>query len=597
MRFVLFFVLSLYFGLFQSAGAQSADARATVTIALVDTFSPDFYINVYSPTIDHLIESLPDLKLRMVEIDWRDIEGGIAEQKPDFLVVSGSGFVSLLDSAGAHQIATRKPKTSADVSETLASTFIVRRESAAQSLSALEGRTVAVSDRTSFDGWLIAQGEVAREGFDPDDFFSEVLETKYGIPDVASLVKLGVADAGVLSTCEYEDLLKNGLISKDDFRILSARPADGGCVRSTDRYPDVVFSSLPSASSEVVNAVTVALLSMPGKDLSFQWTVCNDFRRTFDLLRTLKIGPFAHLRDMSLPALWARYRTEILLGIVLALAVLFHIVTVNLLVRRRTEELSESLRQTKRFYSEAQNARQKLLSLERTSIVAQLSTMFAHEIKQPIMNISLYAGALRMLLSKDGRESRKTDELLDAIGSEVARSSDIVEHVRSYAKQQRSKPVPCDLSQNVKEAVRLAQNCAVPVSAGALPSSPVYADPFEIQFVVLNFLKNAVAAAGGTEGGRVDYFVEKVPDGWRVSICDNGPRISDEDFNRLGRSGTSTKADGLGFGLAIATAIAERNCGHLEFERLDPNGLRASLVLRAAPAETKPTQKDQKHAD
>lgn len=594
MRTLLLLVLPILAGLLQPVTAAAGEGRPTVTIALVDTFSPDFYINVYSPTIDHLIEALPDLKLRMVEIDWRDVEGGIRHEKPDFLVVSGSAFVSLLDSAGAHQVATREPRTSADVSRTVASTLIVRRGDGANSLSELKGRTVAVSDRTSFDGWLIAQGELAREGWDPDHFFREVLETEYGIPDVAALVKLGVADAGVLSTCEYERLLADGLINRRDFRILNERPADGGCVRSTERYPDVVFASLPSASSDVVRAVTVALLSMPEKNHVFRWTVCNDFRQTFDLLRTLKTGPFAHLRDMSPAALWARWRTEILLGLGLVLAVLFHIVSINLLVRRRTEELSESLQQTKRFYDEAQDARQKLLSLERTSIVAQLSSMFAHEIKQPLMNISLYAGALRMLLSKDGRCGGKAEGLLDAIGDEVKRSSDIVEHVRSYAKKQKRTPVLCDLSQIARDAVGLAQSAGVPIVLGDLPAAPILADPFEIQFVVLNFLKNALAAAAGVPDGRVWLCVEKTPDGCRLMVSDNGPRLSDEVFNRLGRTGASTKTDGLGFGLAIATAIAERNCGHLEFERIEPQGLRATLVLRT-PAGLGNILQEEKH--
>lgn len=77
-------------------------------------------------------------------------------------------------------------------------------------------------------------------------------------------------------------------------------------------------------------------------------------------------------------------------------------------------------------------------------------------------------------------------------------------------------------------------------------------------------------------------------------VSDNGPRLSDEVFNRLGRTGASTKTDGLGFGLAIATAIAERNCGHLEFERIEPQGLRATLVLRT-PAGLGNILQEEKH--
>lgn len=50
------------FGLLAESFAASAEAsgpRQEVTIGLVDTFSPDFYIHTYAPTLDYLIEALP----------------------------------------------------------------------------------------------------------------------------------------------------------------------------------------------------------------------------------------------------------------------------------------------------------------------------------------------------------------------------------------------------------------------------------------------------------------------------------------------------------------------------------------------------------
>lgn len=562
-----------------SAPAPTQPEPQKVTIALVDTFSPDFYIHTYSPTLDHLIETLPQFRFNIIEIDRRDVARGIAREKPDFLVTSGSTFVELIDAAGAHQIATRQPSESSDVSRTLASTFIVRANSRYRNLESVRGLRAAVSDLTSFDGWLIAEGEIAKRGADPEKYFSAMLETQYGIPDVASLVKLGIADVGVLGTCEYEELLRNGTISRRDFRILEEKPSDGGCVRSTDRYPDAVFSSLPNATSEMVRQITVALLSMPTKSVEFKWTVCNDFVPTFELLRTLKIGPFVALRDTSLAALWERYRTEILLALAFGLAVLFHVITINLLVRRRTRELSESLAQTKRFFMEARDAREKLLRLERASIVSQLSAMFAHEIKQPILNIALYAGSMRLLLRKSGTLTPKAESILDAVQGEIDRSSDIVEHVRGYARHQERDRVPCDLSDIVRQSAAMMTKEHPELKLGALPQSPILADPFEIQFIVENFLRNAFSAVKGSPDAAVLAEVRPFRGGWRLDVLDNGPKLSVEAFRKLGTAGTTTKAEGLGFGLAIARAIAERNGGHLEFRQLGERGLLVSLIL------------------
>ena len=149
----------------------------------------------------------------------------------------------------------------------------------------------------------------------------------------------------------------------------------------------------------------------------------------------------------TLERVWLEYRTEILLLAGLLLAVIFHVVTINLLVRKRTAQLAESLAETEHFHKVAQESRNQLLQLERSNIVSQLSSMLAHEIKQPLMSISLYAGALKLLLGKEGSLTPKAAGLIkDRLESELQRSSDIVEHVRGYAKKAESKRVPVETS-------------------------------------------------------------------------------------------------------------------------------------------------------
>lgn len=557
-------------------------AEQTITIGLVDTFSPDFYIHSYSPTIDHLKASLPEYRFRIVELDYRHVDADIESLRPDFLVTSASLYAELMGTVGTHQIATRNPKTSESPAHTVASTFIVKASKPARTLNDLKGKRIAASDKTSFDGWLIAQGELARQGLDPESHFTEVMETDYAVPDVATLVRIGAADAGVLSTCEYESLLKSGLIKAGEFHILAERPKDGGCVRSTDRYPDVVFSSLPWVNAETVREVTVAILSMPSDKLEFHWTVCNDFVPTYELLRTLSIGPFAGSNDLSLAAIWARWKTEILLGLLLLAAVAFHIVTINLLVQKRTHQLSEAIAETERFFRAAQEARNALLTIERTNIVAQLSSMFAHEIKQPIMNISLYAGAIRLLLDRLGISTSakaQVSEILDSLGEEVERSVEIVDHVRSYAKKRPRSLVPVNLAEAAADAVKTVEERGLHIENRLPDALWVKTDPFEMLFILSNFIRNAAAAIKGEPSGRIVLEAADLDTQWQVSVVDNGPAMSDEVFAQLGKAGASNKPDGLGFGLAIAAAIAEANGGHIEFERLHPHGLSAKLIL------------------
>lgn len=555
-------------------------APDVITIGIVDTFSPEFYINSYSPTIDRLMTAMPQRQFRFVELDYRDVQAAVRQEKPDFIVAAASTFAELSSTCGAHQIGVRKSSQSTDVAHGVSSTFIVRADSPFRTLADLKDRKVAVVSKDSFDGWLIAQGELARQGLDPDKHFSELLETHYTIPDVVTLVMLGVADVGVLMTGQYEMLLRNGLVEPGDLRVIDekivSQPA--GNVRSTDQYPDAVFASLPWAQSGVVSAMSVALLSISESSLGFRWEVCNDFVPTQNLMRVLAIGPYSYLRDMSIEGLFRRYQTEVVLLGLLTLAVIFHIVTVNILVQRRTRELTEAISTIRKTHEAAEKTNEKLHALERAGVVAQLSSMFAHEIKQPVTNISLYAGALRLYLQKKGLLTDKISDLMNAMDSEISRSSTIVEHVRSYAKKHKRVRCRCDLVQITEESIKIAG--ALSVIWDNKPQAYVLADPFEVQFVCANIIKNARDAVKSSNHPLIRINIEKKGRNWTLAVTDNGPYLPDEVFDRLGKIASSSKRDGLGFGLAIAFAITEANGGHLYFERAEPHGLRAIALFR-----------------
>lgn len=561
---------------------SSPSEERPITIGLVDTFSPHFYLNTVVPTFEHLMRVFGEDRIRIVELPLDLTAEGLKAAKLSFVVTSAAAYASFIDSAGTHQIATRAPKSSEDVAHTVASLFVTSPESDIRKVAEAKGRTVAISSRRSFDGWLIAQGELAKQGLDPDRHFADVVETRYGIPDVVSLVRSGIADVGVLGTCEYEAMLRDGLLREGDLRILDeksdqeARP--DACRRSTDRYPDVVFASLPNANSETANRVAVALLSMPSDRMNFRWTIANDFMPTLELLKTLRIGPFGEPVRWTPELVWQTYQTEIILFLCFCAAVLFHVLTLNVLVRRRTAELREAFITNVKLLHERNESRRRLLTLERSNIVSQLSNMFAHEIKQPIMNIACYAAALKMLLEREGALSEQTKTLLEKLSGEVDRSSAIVEHVRSYAKNRPRENVPCDLGEIVDATLQDLHDPMV-TAPEKRPACPILADPFEIQFVVTNFIKNARSAVADVAKPEVTVSLRRDESSCTVEVCDNGPKLSDEAFEALGKVASSTKPDGLGFGLAIAVALAERNGGHLVFERRMPTGLLAALVL------------------
>lgn len=564
--------------------APSGDASGVVRVGLVDTFTPSFYIDVYTPLIESLKARLPQYRFETKEISHADAMKPESVENIDFVIVS-SGGARMLSRAGLQQIATLRKSRCADVSRSVGAVFLVSAGSPVQTIEDLRGRRVAATAPWSFEGWLIPQGEIARRGFDPEDFFREVTFTEWNFPDVLTLVVTGMSDAGVLPACELEQAVRTGVIQAEDVRIVGERPerAAGGCATSTELYPDLMFASSPSADPDVVKAVTVALLSMPADANGLDWLSNTRMQGVEALLVRLKIGPYAYLRDNSITALALRWRNELaVMGLVLLLLLVHHW-RVNRLLKRRTAELraEESARGAA---AEALRASQENLALvERAGMASQLAAMFAHEIKQPLTSIANYLTGIRLMMKMGNFDVPKWTEALSAAEHETHRAADIIERVRSVLRKETPGFEPVDVRGLVGEALKHAGHLSEVVDVKTVfPDEEVLVkgDALELELVVVNFLKNAVRAVADLPSRSsivVEVFCQN--EIVEVSVLDEGPAVSDEVFGALGKLTKSVSKEGLGFGLFIASSIAEMHRGHLAFARRTPQGLKASLVL------------------
>lgn len=574
---IRFALLALLF-VFSSQGIPSEN-KPTVTIGLVDTFSPTFFIESYSPTVDHLMESLTQYQFNLVDINPGNILEDIERYKPDFLISNAFTYVSLMQTHGALQVATKENKETSNLTDSVASTIIVRSDSSIKTLADARGKKAAVSDLESFGGWLIAKGEMLSAGSNPDKFFSEIIETKYGVPDVFLLLKHGFVTVGVVESCELEKAIQSGQIKEGDFRVLNQRLNPQKCLVSTPGYPDVVFFSLAGVAPSITKDVTVELLTMPSVGLDFNWTITNNFLPTYNLMQSLRLGPFNHDSAWSVKFLLEKYKKGIYFAVLLLFFLLLHVFQINYLVRKRTGQLSKALKETKKFYLESQKSKQKLHALERMSIVSQISSMFAHEIKQPITNIGYYAGALSMLLEQKPTKDSRAQEIITLLQNELQKSTQIVEHVRSLVKKRPKEKKICDLGGVVSNA--LGQGLYAQAVENNVPKGEFFTlgDAFELEFIVLNFVRNAKSAVKGVVNPQISVSVSEAGAFWKLSVRDNGPKLDQLAFENLGKAIQSSKPDGLGFGLSICNAIAESSGGHLEFERGESSGVIASLFV------------------
>lgn len=224
---------------------------------------------------------------------------------------------------------------------------------------------------------------------------------------------------------------------------------------------------------------------------------------------------------------------------------------------------------------------------ERLSALGRLSTVVAHEIRNPLMIIKT---ALRALRRADLPSEQLRAAVAD-IDGEVARLNRIVNEVLDFARPIRFELTPTDLralGDSVIAAVSTPDAAPVRLMAPAdLP--PIVTDGERLRQALVNILANAqqAVAAREPEAQRpVELRIEATEDG-RVSIAvrDEGVGIAAEDLPRVFDPYFTTRRTGSGLGLAIARNIVEGLGGTIAVSSRPAAGTEIAIALPVARPE------------
>ena len=199
---------------------------------------------------------------------------------------------------------------------------------------------------------------------------------------------------------------------------------------------------------------------------------------------------------------------------------------------------------------------------ERLSSLGRLSTVVAHEIRNPLMIIKSAVRNLKKHASPD------VTSVAENIDEEVQRLNRVVSDVLDFARPIRYDMAPADLVEICRDAAHAAQAGPddVPVrldTAGGV--APIVTDRERVRSVLVNVLANAqqaVRSAPAQPDLRGKPAIElrawqAAPGRWRIEVSDRGPGIAREDLPRLFEPFFTTRRTGSGLGLAIARNIIE----------------------------------------
>ena len=226
---------------------------------------------------------------------------------------------------------------------------------------------------------------------------------------------------------------------------------------------------------------------------------------------------------------------------------------------------------------------------ERLSALGRLSTVIAHEVRNPLMIIK---GSLRTLRGAGAGVGEVREAAAD-IDHEVARLDRIVGDVLDFARPLRVEPGPVEVAGVARDAAAAAlegtpqvgARLAVDPSAGTIVT-----DRERLRGLLVNLVQNArdgVLAAGREGEDRIEVGGRRLESG-RVLLWveDRGSGVAAADLPHVFDPYFTTKRTGTGLGLAIARKVVEALGGTIRMDSREGEGARVEIELPAEPPAT-----------
>ena len=242
-------------------------------------------------------------------------------------------------------------------------------------------------------------------------------------------------------------------------------------------------------------------------------------------------------------------------------------------VRRNSERLRALVRERTRELEEAQ---EQLLRRERLAALGELAGSVAHEIRNPlgVIKNSIYFLRLTQKL-----EDAKAKEHLGLIEKEIDRSNRIITELLDYTRNPILETRRFVLREAVEKALaglELPGTVSLERALGEAALT-VEADPSQVERILDNLLVNAVQAM--PEGGTLRVECRRRGGEAVVGIIDTGVGIEEESLSKIFEPLYTSKAHGIGLGLALSQRYAQLNRGRIEFETRLGQGTTFRLVL------------------
>ena len=252
----------------------------------------------------------------------------------------------------------------------------------------------------------------------------------------------------------------------------------------------------------------------------------------------------------------------------------------ELRVEERTAELrqaNESLRERGEALQEVQT---ELAHVTRVMTLGELTASIAHEVNQPLAAIVTNGNACLRWLGGASPNLTEARQAVDRIIKDSYRASAVISRVRTLVKKAPARSDLVDLNDVILEVLALAESEArrnhVLLKQQLASDLPfVHGDRVQLQQVILNLIINGLESIAKSNSGSRELSISSTKDEANnvvVAVRDSGTGLDPANLERVFDAFFTTKADGMGMGLAISRTIIESHGGRLWATTNAPKG-------------------------
>jgi len=227
-----------------------------------------------------------------------------------------------------------------------------------------------------------------------------------------------------------------------------------------------------------------------------------------------------------------------------------------------------------------EEANQRLVRAERLAAIGELAGIVGHDLRNPLTGIKTAAYYLRLKKSKDLDDTCK--ELLEVIDHAITHADKIISDLQDYAREMQLELVDCSPRAIMQEALTVVRiPDRVKLIDSTLDAPLIRADKTKMARVFINIIRNAVDAM--PEGGTLQIKSIQKNGNVEISFADTGIGIPEETLSKLFSPLVTTKAQGMGFGLAICKRMVDAHQGSITVQSFKGQGSTFTVTIPIKP--------------